>query len=111
MKLHHLNRFVAVAASSAVLLGGAIATAPTASAESLPKACTTIEVPEQRKVTKSIVHLRSGPGTKYTSKGLLQKGTKFDEWCNKRKSWSYGKVLSGANKGKKGWVAYRYLKR
>ncbi|GCB46573.1 hypothetical protein SNL152K_3871 [Streptomyces sp. NL15-2K] len=55
------------------------------------------------------MNLRSGPGAKYTSKGILYKSTRFAEYCNKDFKWGYGKVTSGPNKGKWGWVAYNYL--
>ncbi|MDW6059408.1 hypothetical protein SAZ11_16970 [Streptomyces sp. FXJ1.4098] len=49
------------------------------------------------------------PGTSYSSLGVLYKGTDFTEYCTKDYKWSYGKVTSGANKGKKGWVKYSLL--
>jgi uncharacterized protein YraI len=101
------QRIAAAAASAAVILGGAVLTAPTASAASLPKACNLIVT--QTKEASAAVNLRSGPGTNYTSLGLLSKGTDFTEYCTKDYKWSYGKVTSGANKGKKGWVKYSLL--
>ncbi|MGW7240622.1 SH3 domain-containing protein [Streptomyces sp. NPDC054804] len=55
------------------------------------------------------VNLRSGPGTKYTSLGILQKGTRFTYYCDKDLMWFWGPVGSGANKGRKGWVSTYYL--
>ncbi|MDX3230165.1 SH3 domain-containing protein [Streptomyces sp. ME19-01-6] len=101
------RRIAAAAASAAVILGGAVLTAPTASAASLPKACNLIGT--QTKEVTDAVHLRSGPGTSYSSLGLLQDGNDFTEYCTKDYKWSYGKVTSGANKGKKGWVKYSLL--
>ncbi|KAK1182693.1 SH3 domain-containing protein [Streptomyces sp. NPDC000941] len=101
------RRIGAAAASAAVILGGAVLTAPTASAASLPRACNLIVT--QTKEASAAVNLRSGPGTNYTSLGLLSKGTDFTEYCTKDYKWSYGKVTSGANKGKKGWVKYSLL--
>ncbi|UXY29457.1 SH3 domain-containing protein [Streptomyces sp. HUAS TT20] len=101
------TRIAATAASAAVILGGAVLTAPTASAASLPKACNLINT--QTKSVSMAVHLRSGPGTKYTSLGILHKGARFTEYCTKDYKWSYGKVTNGPNKGKKGWVKYSYL--
>ncbi|MFG2927980.1 hypothetical protein [Streptomyces achromogenes] len=43
------------------------------------------------------------------SLGILYKGTHFTEYCNKKFTWSYGKVTSGPNKGKWGWVKKSYL--
>ncbi|CAM5737913.1 hypothetical protein SALBM311S_03746 [Streptomyces alboniger] len=105
----------------ASLLGTAVVTSAlvmglpaTASAVSLPSACPKdliLPVPQTEKTTTT-VNLRSGPGTSYASKGSLATGTKFDHYCSTYKSrvWVYGKVLSGANKGKWGWVAESYLK-
>ncbi|MGW6907661.1 SH3 domain-containing protein [Streptomyces sp. NPDC054940] len=86
----------------------------TASAVTLPSACPKdliLPVPQTEKTTAS-VNLRSGPGASHSSKGLLATGTKFDHYCStyNTQSWVYGKVLSGANKGKWGWVAGNYLK-
>lgn len=101
------RRIAAAAASTAVILGGAVLTAPTASAASLPSACNLIVT--QTKEAATSVNLRSGPGTSYTSLGILSTGTDFTEYCTKDYQWSYGKVTSGANKGKTGWVKYSYL--
>ncbi|MCT9077177.1 SH3 domain-containing protein [Streptomyces fulvoviolaceus] len=102
-----VTRIAAGAASAAVLLGSAVLTASTASAASLPKACNLVST--QNKNVSIAVNLRSGPGTKYKSLGILYKGARFTEYCNKDYKWSYGKVTSGPNKGKKGWVKYSYL--
>ncbi|WP_235192948.1 SH3 domain-containing protein [Streptomyces viridochromogenes] len=101
------RRIAAVAVSGAVILGGAVLTAPTASAASLPRECNLILT--QTKDVSDAVHLRSGPGTGYTSLGILYNGAGFTEYCTKDYKWSYGKVTSGANKGKKGWVKYAHL--
>ncbi|MFF3817232.1 SH3 domain-containing protein [Streptomyces bluensis] len=105
------TRIAAVAASTAVLLGGAVVTAPTASAAPAKPCTTEYGKPFPHKVkTKNGVHLRSGPGTKYTSKGLLRNGVKFNEWCYPQGKWSYGRVKSGPNNGKWGWVNIDYLR-
>lgn len=101
------RRIAATATSAAVILGGAVLAAPTASAASLPAACNLIVT--QTKDVSDAVNLRSGPGTSYASLGVLYNGTKFTEYCTKDYQWSYGKVTSGANKGKKGWVKYSLL--
>ncbi|BCM69022.1 hypothetical protein EASAB2608_04356 [Streptomyces sp. EAS-AB2608] len=102
------TRIASVAASSALLIGGATVAAPTASAASLPKACTwEWAYPQSERITTA-VNLRSGPGTKYKSLGILYKAVRFTEYCNKDFKWSYGKVASGPNKGKKGWVKTSY---
>ncbi|AWN24852.1 SH3 domain-containing protein [Streptomyces sp. NEAU-S7GS2] len=59
------------------------------------------------------MHLRSGPGTNYTSKGTLKnsKPTSFMLLTCGAKSdrWLYGKVTDGPNKGKSGWVSRPYM--
>lgn len=101
----------AVAASTALLVGGTVAMAPTASAASMPKACDYVwQVPDYMKTTTA-VNLRKGPGTKYASRGILAKGVRFTAHCNTDDfRWTYGKVTSGAHKGKWGWVSLDYLK-
>ncbi|MDX3387515.1 SH3 domain-containing protein [Streptomyces niveiscabiei] len=100
-----------------VALAGAVTVVglpASASAATMPSACPkelVLPVPVTSKATTN-VNLRSGPKSSSTSKGLLTKGTTFDEYCMSggSTSWSYGKVLSGANKGKWGWVVGTYLK-
>ncbi|MET8982531.1 SH3 domain-containing protein [Streptomyces sp. NPDC004539] len=94
-------------ASVAVLLGTTALTAPTASAASLPSQCNLVLT--LTKEASTSLNLRSGPGTSYTSLGILATGVKFTEYCTKDYAWSYGKVTSGANKGKTGWVKYSLL--
>lgn len=110
MKIHqNLARSVAVSALGLSVIGAGIATAPTASAASQPKGC----IPSSKVPTKTTeaVNLRTGPGTKYKSLGILSKGTRFNDSCmTKDFIWFYGKVATGANKGKKGWVNGHYLK-
>ncbi|MFC8125416.1 SH3 domain-containing protein [Streptomyces sp. NPDC057302] len=64
--------------------------------------------PLKEKATAT-VKLRTGPGTGYAARGVVGKGSKSREYCNKNWKWSYGKVLTGPNKGKKGWIASKYL--
>ncbi|MER6684637.1 SH3 domain-containing protein [Streptomyces olivaceoviridis] len=60
--------------------------------------------------TTTAVNLRTGPGTKYASRGILAKRTGFQNWCQtKNYDWAYGKVTSGQNRGKWGWVSTDYL--
>ncbi|MFG2132762.1 SH3 domain-containing protein [Streptomyces sp. NPDC048751] len=107
------GRLAAATVSAAALFGGLVAIAPAASA--LPAACTkdtTFPVPLAETVTAN-VNLRKNPGTGSTSLGILAKGTKFTGHCLTNKggtNWEYGKVTSGANKGKWGWVAWEYLR-
>ncbi|MET9669656.1 SH3 domain-containing protein [Streptomyces sp. NPDC006475] len=101
------NRISALAVTTVVVVGGALAGAPSAAA--VPAACDWEWAWPQTNNATATVHLRSGPGSGYTSKGLLQKGIKFQETCNKNFAWGYGKVLTGANRGKWGWVAKSYM--
>ncbi|MET8289457.1 MULTISPECIES: hypothetical protein [unclassified Streptomyces] len=98
-----------VTATAAVMLGGAIATAPTASAAD-SSSCDSARYTLTAHINTNGVNLRSGPGTKYTSKGLLSKGTKDRLYCHSPQTsatvpyWDYIKVTTGPNKNIKGWV-------
>jgi uncharacterized protein YraI len=101
-------RSLAASALGLSVIGGGIAMAPTASAANgLPANC--MEVYRVGYKTTTAVNLRTGPGTKYKSRGVLSKGTWFNEYCTKDFLWYYGKVANGANKGKKGWVSAYYI--
>ena len=109
MKLRQtVVRSLAATALGLSVMGAGVATALTASAASLPKGCVpAYAVPN--KATKA-VNLRSGPGTKYTSLGILSKGTRYTPSCmTKDAKWLYGKVDTGPNKGRKGWVYRTYM--
>ncbi|MYX18399.1 hypothetical protein GTY67_34180 [Streptomyces sp. SID8374] len=59
------------------------------------------------------MNLRSGPGTSYSSKGLLAKNTKTIWRCSTptvahQWGWDYIKVTSGAHKNTWGWVRGGY---
>jgi len=102
------TRAALAAASTVAVLAGISATAPAASAASLPKGC--YGGSPHTKDVSIAVNLRSGPGTNYTSLGILYSGADFTEYCvTKDYTWSYGKVTSGPNKNKWGWVSYNYL--
>lgn len=105
-----MRRAATATAAGALLLGGAITMAPTASAAPGSGSCTSKppSIDVHTYVESSNVKFRSGPGSKYTAKGLLTKGTKVYQPCI-RGSWSYIKVTSGSHKGEKGWVAGQYL--
>jgi uncharacterized protein YraI len=56
------------------------------------------------------VNLRSGPGTKYTSYGLVLKGGGVEVRCKaKAAGWMRVYVLNGQLKGRTGWVASKYI--
>lgn len=104
-----------MAASSAIALlaavGTTLATASTASAVD-SSACNSGRYDYRSVITGSSVNLRSGPGTGYSSKGLLSKGTNTFFYCYKTYgsdwAWSYVKVTSGTHTGTKGWVRADY---
>lgn len=106
------RRAATLATTGALLLGGAVATASTASAATGAGACT-----HQIKINTDVyttVKFRTGPGTSYTATGQLSKGTDVYWQCNKGRNdkpnaWGYVTVKSGPLKGKKGWVAAQYI--
>ncbi|ATM24570.1 hypothetical protein SMD44_p10071 (plasmid) [Streptomyces alboflavus] len=106
-------RLVALTSAALLTTGGAtLAVAPTASAVSMPSKCQYAwNTPHYAKTT-AVVNLRTGPSTSYSSKGNLSKRTRFTHYCiayPHGKNWAWGKVTSGPNKGKRGWVYYKYL--
>ena len=113
-----LGRFTAAVVASAALLGGLVATAPAASASASSDLCArrhgNLPNPVTEKVDRRAINLRSKIGTVNSpSLGILYKGTKFSARCRLAQdgiSWDYGKVLTGANKGKWGWVPYDYMR-
>ncbi|MFF9074575.1 SH3 domain-containing protein [Streptomyces sp. NPDC014872] len=105
-----------MAASSAVALlaatGATLVTAPAASAAD-SSSCNSGTYGFNGHINTNSVNLRSGPGTSYSSKGLLSKGTKTYFYCYRdfganKWSWDYIKVTSGPHKGVKGWVRGDY---
>jgi uncharacterized protein YgiM (DUF1202 family) len=108
-----LPRAAAVAAVTLAVVGGAIAVAPTASAVG-HSGCTSLDYYWHGHVNTGGVNLRSGPGTSYSSKGLLSAGNKLTYICYKEGtattwSWDYVKVTSGAHAGTYGWVYDKYV--
>ncbi|MGP3777127.1 hypothetical protein ACTWJ8_40465 (plasmid) [Streptomyces sp. SDT5-1] len=72
-------------------------------------ACNKNTVNKTYKMKYSDVQLLWGPGTQYDSRAGVGKGKKFRRYCSLYKTpgqygWHYGKVLTGANAGKKGWI-------
>ncbi|MFD7131283.1 SH3 domain-containing protein [Streptomyces sp. NPDC059894] len=110
MKALFLTRSAAAVALGLTVAAGATIKAPDAHAATLPKSCTWTWSWPQTTEASTAARLRTGPGTTYTVLGILYKGNDFTEYCNKNFKWSYGKVTSGPNKGKWGWVSYAYLK-
>ncbi|MER6474555.1 SH3 domain-containing protein [Streptomyces collinus] len=54
------------------------------------------------------VNFRNGPGTGYTSLGLLNKGQGV-YWACYKGNWGYLKPYYGAHKGHWGWVSRTYI--
>ncbi|MET7621304.1 SH3 domain-containing protein [Streptomyces sp. NPDC005408] len=108
----YAQRLAVAAATLAMGATASLAFAPTASAVSIPSKCSyQWNTPHKAKTTTS-VNLRTGPSTSYTSLGILAKGTGFTHYCiaaPNGSNWAWGKVTSGANAGKTGWVYYNYL--
>lgn len=98
----------AVSAATFALAGGALALAPTASAVG-QSGCDSAFYYFDGHINMGGVNLRSGPGTSYSSKGLLSKGTGATWICsNSRESWKYVKIKSGAHANTYGWVYGKY---
>ncbi|MFE3410979.1 hypothetical protein ACFXMT_22420 [Streptomyces mirabilis] len=96
-----------------MLFGGAVTMAPTASAVD-SSACNSYWYGFNARIHGNAVNLRSGPGTTYSSKGLLSNETKIYWYCYRdfgpnRWSWDYIKVLSGPHKNVKGWIRSDYM--
>jgi uncharacterized protein YraI len=60
------------------------------------------------------VHLRSGPGSGYTSLGLLREGDHVGDPRKKRNGWwktfTMERAASGIKAGREGWVKAGYLR-
>lgn len=105
------RRRLATLTVTAVLLGGgAVVTAPSASAVG-SSACRYHITPDRHRVIVDGLNFRSGPGTDYLAKGLLYKGDKYVPSCGVRrndKAWNYIKLTqrskSGLKAGTWGWV-------
>ncbi|WP_327669519.1 MULTISPECIES: SH3 domain-containing protein [unclassified Streptomyces] len=117
-----LHKTAALAATALVATGGIAVSAPTASAAtSAGSSACNLNTKNTTYKTTTAVKFRSGPSTGYTSRGRLGRGTRVYVVCFKDANygvgvsngydWAYGKITSGANKGKVGWVADSYLKK
>lgn len=98
-------RTAVIAASLAGLVGGAVVLAPSASAVGV-SACQSPHK-ENERVTQNM-NFRTGPGTKYTSRGIVTRQTTVYVACL-AKGYGYVKPTEGAWKGKVGWVSASYL--
>ncbi|MFF3256447.1 SH3 domain-containing protein [Actinacidiphila glaucinigra] len=120
MKLRH--QLATLSAAAALIVGGSVALAPTASAVG-SSACQFNTSDLTMKISGNGVNFRTGPGTKYSSRGLLYKsdGYVFRYTCRTYPernggdfddSWSYGylvkRSVTGIPKGTYGWVSSAY---
>ncbi|WP_317440748.1 SH3 domain-containing protein [Streptomyces collinus] len=96
---------VAVAVAASSVLGLSLAAAAPASAVT-GSACTH-QVKLDTRVTAT-VNFRTGPGTSYTSLGLLNKGQGV-YWACYKGNWGYLKPYYGAHKRQWGWVSRTYI--
>ncbi|MFF4531549.1 SH3 domain-containing protein [Streptomyces sp. NPDC001407] len=106
------QKAVTTLVTAALALGGAVAMAPTASAAGGPgrEACNAGSFDRVESVsTGDGVNFRTGPGTGYTSRGLLYNGTKIYVGCFSSKGFAYVQVRSGAHSGQYGWVSTDYI--
>jgi uncharacterized protein YraI len=100
------RRAVTGAATLALLTGGAIAMAPTASAVG-SSACQSYHK-ENEMISGGNVKYRTGPSTSYTAKGILTNYTDIYVYCLAR-GYAYVKPLEGSWKGTTGWVSSDYV--
>jgi uncharacterized protein YraI len=103
-----VSRAAALAATTLALFGGALTLAPTASAVG-SSGCNSAWYDFDGHISANGVNLRSGPGTSYSIKGVVSKGTTTVFYCYRdygagKWSWDYLKITSGPNKGVSGWV-------
>lgn len=97
------RRVAIVATAGALVFGGAVVTAPTASAAT-SNTCT--HAAKLNTYVDATVKFRTGPGG--TAKGQLSKNTKIYYACYKG-NWGYVKAQSGSHKGENGWVSRDYI--
>ncbi|MEU4098047.1 hypothetical protein [Streptomyces sp. NPDC026673] len=104
-----------MASLAALMVGGGVALAPTASAVD-SSACTYNPTDVTYKINGNGVNLRVGPSTGYSSQGLLYKSDGYivRVQCYAAKNqWAYGylikRSISGLAKGRAGWVSSTLL--
>jgi uncharacterized protein YraI len=101
-----IRRAAAVALSTSLLVGGAAALAPAASAATA-SSCTYNIADHDASVDGNGVNYRTGPAVTYASKGFLYTNDKLRIYCGKG-NWYYSKLLkrskSGLTAGTYGWI-------
>lgn len=109
-----LKQTAAVSVATVALAGGTLALAPTASAVG-KSACGNVTFNWPGHIQRAkLVNLRSGPGTSYSSYGMVSNGTRLTFICYKAGSktkdyWDYVKITSGPHSGTYGWVDDYYV--
>jgi uncharacterized protein YraI len=100
----------AVAVSATVAL--TLTSATSASAASEPSTCTTRFADHPGKIIANAFNYRTGPGTRYASKGFLYRGDKIKLRCA-RGDWYYGTLTarskSGLKAGTSGWLHEKFV--
>ncbi|WP_445517266.1 SH3 domain-containing protein [Streptomyces sp. NEAU-174] len=101
-----LRRIAALTAATALLTGGAITLAPTASAAG-SSTCTYNLADFTGTADGNGINYRTGPSTNYTAKGRLYDGDRLRIYCGKGQ-WYYSKLAKrskgGLAKGTTGWI-------
>lgn len=101
----HRARAMVMAVAASSMLGLSLAAA--APANAVTRSACTHRVKLDTRVTAT-VNFRTGPGTGYTSLGLLNKGQGV-YWACYKGNWGYLKPYYGAHKGQWGWVSRTYI--
>ncbi|MES9520797.1 SH3 domain-containing protein [Streptomyces capoamus] len=111
-KVSRTPRLIAAGATTALLMVPALAVSAEASPAAVGASACGKTYPKGywwTYPTKNI-NLRSGPGTKYSSYGLILKDDGVEVKCKaKTAGWMRVYVLNGQLKGRTGWVASKYL--
>ncbi|MEU3639922.1 SH3 domain-containing protein [Streptomyces albogriseolus] len=98
-----MRRLSTVTLSAALLVGGALAVAPSAAAAD--RDCTSYD--QSAGVDGNGVNYRTGPGTSYQSKGMLYRADSVKIYCE-RNGWYYTKLrkksASGLSVNTPGWI-------
>ncbi|MFB7763683.1 hypothetical protein [Streptomyces xiamenensis] len=102
------RRTAAVAVATAVVVGGGVVAAPTASAAVGSIACTNWSKDKGNHRVTANLNFRTGPGKSYTSKGLVLSGTGVKIQCS-APGYAYVIPKSGAWKDQKGWVTLDHI--
>ena len=104
----------AVVATVAVASGLTASLAAAGAADVGSSACSGTSDPQYKTVKAAGLRLRTGPGTNYPARGLLAKGDRLFEDCQRDRRWYYVHLLAtsgnGLPKGTHGWVLRDYVR-